>query len=161
MKYALALIDKAAKVCGSYAELSRKIDLAESTISEIRKGKRRLPPDCVPILADLLGLDVHETIDQIMIENASGTKREAALKEILGKALAAGVAAMLVFFYSADSTFAMGHSQKVTYNQSSITDRFNPVYIVLSILRRWLRRWHGSHYGSPWGLQPHTPAPSA
>lgn len=103
MKYAISLIDQAAEICGSYTALAQRLDLADSHISQLRRGKRGLPDDCVPILADILHLDVHDTIDRVLLEKAKGTKREAALREILGKAVAAGVAGLLVFSYSGDS----------------------------------------------------------
>jgi transcriptional regulator with XRE-family HTH domain len=100
MTYSIALIDKAGEKCGSFYALSKRIDLAQSTISEIRAGKRRLPADVVPLIAEVLGMDVDEAIHGVLMEHAKGTKREAVLREILGKGIAAGVAAMLVFSYS-------------------------------------------------------------
>jgi len=125
MLYSLSLIDKAAGVCGSYYKLAKHVGLAESTISEIRKGTRRLPLDCVPILADVCRVDVHDAIDRVMLEHAAGTKREQQLKEILGKVLAGGVAAAWLFSYSGSW---IGSSEAMTISALQLA----LLYIVLS-----------------------------
>jgi hypothetical protein len=100
MTYSISLIDRAGEKCGSFYALSKRIDLAQSTITEIRKGKRPLPVDVVPELAELAGVNVDDAIHQVLMERAAGTKREGVLREILGKSLVAGVAAMSLFSYS-------------------------------------------------------------
>lgn len=119
MSYSLSLIDKAKELCGSYYALAHRIDLAESTISQIRAGKRRLPPDVVPILAELIGVDVDEAIHGVLMEHAKGTKREHVLKEILGKALVAGVAGMSLISYSGDSNSDMDLTAKSNFSVNS------------------------------------------
>lgn len=143
MSYTLTLIDKAGKVCGSFYKLSKEIDMAESTISQIRKGKRPLPFDVVPILASITREDVDEAMRRVLLEQAVGTRREGALREILGKGLVAGVAAMSLFSYS-------GKSNADTGNQSKIDGRLNVTRIVLPKLGRFRRliRWAGNRLRS-------------
>ena len=57
-------------------------------------------------MADIAGENARDAYIAAGIENARGTKYEGALREVLGKALAAGVAGMLVFSYSGDSQAA-------------------------------------------------------
>lgn len=125
MTYSISLIDKAAEKCGSFYKLSKRVDLAQSTISEIRAGRRRLPADVVPLLAEVIGMDVDEAIHGVLMEHAKGTKREAVLREILGKALAAGGAAMSLSSYKSESNDS---TEKIN-NSATVV---NPLYIVSS-----------------------------
>jgi DNA-binding transcriptional regulator YdaS (Cro superfamily) len=106
MEYVKALIDKAAKVCGSDQALADKLGIARPNISLMRAGKRQVSPATAAELADIAGEDARQAAIDAVIENAKGTRREGVLREILGKALAAGVAGMLVFFYSGESISA-------------------------------------------------------
>lgn len=103
MEYTLSLIDKAGEKCGSFYQLAKIAGTYESAISSMRAGNRPVPMSLVPILAEIAGVDVHEAIDRVMIEQEKNPKRRGQLVEILGKAVAAGVAGMLVFSYSSDS----------------------------------------------------------
>ena len=103
MQYAESLIDKAIESCGSAAELARKMGIDRAEVTKLKQGKRPLSPELAAELADIAGDDAREAAIEAIIESAKGTRRESVLREILGKALAAGVAGMLVFFYSSDS----------------------------------------------------------
>ncbi len=106
MEYVQPLIDKAAKVCGSDTELAKRLGTARPNISLMRAGKRAISPETAAELADIAGEDAREAAIAAMIENAKGTRREGVLRDILGKAQAAGVAAVLAFSYSGDSMSA-------------------------------------------------------
>lgn len=106
MQYVMTLIDKAAKVCGSDSKLAERMGIHRVAISEMRAGKRAISPATAAELADIAGDDAREAAIEAIIESAKGTRRESVLREILGKALAAGVAGMLVFSYSGDSISA-------------------------------------------------------
>ncbi|MEI2747051.1 MAG: helix-turn-helix domain-containing protein [Ottowia sp.] len=106
-KSGLSLIDKAAKVCGSDAALARKLGTKPPAISEMRAGKREISPETAALLADIAHEDAREAVIQAVIErNRTGPKAET-IRAILGKGLAAGVAAVWVFSYSKGWTGAI------------------------------------------------------
>ena len=100
------LIDKASKMCGSDAELCRRAEISPALLSLMRANKRSMSPATAAVLADIAGEDAREIALDAVIESAKGTRLEKTVREILGKALAAGVAAMWLFSYSGDSAAA-------------------------------------------------------
>lgn len=106
MQQVQILIDKAAKVCGGDQQLADRLGIARPNISLMRSGKRAISPATAAELADIAGEDAREAVITAVLEGAKGTRREGTLRNILGKALAAGVAAMLVISYSDGSNFA-------------------------------------------------------
>ncbi|MBX9726051.1 MAG: helix-turn-helix domain-containing protein [Rickettsiales bacterium] len=106
MELGISLIDKASKACGSDSKLADRMGIHRVVISEMRNGKRTISPATAAELADIAGEDAREAAIAAVIESARGTRREGALREILGKALAAGVAAVWLFSYSGDSISA-------------------------------------------------------
>jgi len=65
---------------------------------------------------------------EAVLERSKGTRREGVLREILGKGLVAGVAAMSAFSYS-------GNSNADTVNQSLMDSRSNITIIVFTSTR--------------------------
>jgi DNA-binding transcriptional regulator YdaS (Cro superfamily) len=128
------LLDSAAKVCGSDAALARKLGIKREDVYQMRHG-RTITPETAAELADIAGEDAREAAIAAIMERARGTRREVRLREVLGKALVAGVAGMSVFSYNADSILGTFHTQTKT----SITTSVNPLYIVSS---RNCRRRH-------------------
>lgn len=122
------LIDKASEICGGDAALSRRMGISRALVSLMRSGDRKITPETAAELADIAGDDAREAAISALLENAKGTRREGVLREILGKALAAGVAGMLVFSYNGDSIFAT----------EKIANKLDSLYIVSS--RRIWRR---------------------
>ena len=116
------LIDKAVNVCGSAKELARRLGVAPSVISMLRKN-RTISPDTAAMLAAVAGEDAREAAIQAMIENAVGTRHGGVMREILGKGLALGVAGLLVFSYS-------GESISKSVNETARPERLNFLYIV-------------------------------
>ena len=116
------LIDKATKVCGSTNALAERMGVKPNVISMLRSG-RTITPETAAELADIAGEDAREAAIQAMIERAKGTRREGVLREILGKALAAGVAGLLVFSYSPGQT-----GEKNNANSDGVG--VNTLYIV-------------------------------
>ena len=100
------LIDRASEMCGGDSDLAEKMGIPRQNVYLMRTGKRPISPATAAELADIAGDDAREAAIEAIIESAKGTRRESVLREILGKALAAGVAGMLVFFYSGDSISA-------------------------------------------------------
>ena len=119
----VSLIDKASKVCGSDSELARRMGVHRVAIAQMKSGQRVISPETAAELADIAGEDGREAAIQTMIENAKGTRREGVLREILGKALAAGVAGLLVFSYSPGQT-----GEKNNANSDGVG--VNTLYIV-------------------------------
>lgn len=128
MQYVMTLIDKAAKVCGSDSKLAERMGIHRVAISEMRAGKRAISPATAAELADIAGDDAREAAIEAIIESAKGTRRESVLREILGKALAAGVAGMLVFSYSGDSISAM---EKIAKNDGIAGQLIHRIYSKL------------------------------
>lgn len=68
MEYGKALIDKAGKVCGSFYKLHKETGFSEPAISQIRAGKRMLPLEWVPVLAEIAGEDPRDALARVMAE---------------------------------------------------------------------------------------------
>lgn len=128
------LIDRASEVCGGDAKLARRMGVSQSVISDMRHRGRSISPVTAAELADIAGEDAREAAIAAVIESTKGTRREGAMREILGKALAVGVAGMLVFSYSGDSISS-------TEKPTTTANNCNSLYIVSTWVRRVLRRW--------------------
>lgn len=122
------LIDKASEICWGDAALARRMGISRALVSLMRSGDRKITPETAVELADIAGDDAREAAISALLENAKGTRRESVLREILGKALAAGVAGMLVFSYNDDSIFAT----------EKIATKLDSLYIASSRIR-WRR----------------------
>lgn len=107
MKSVKTLIDKAAKVCGSEAEVARRLGTSRQALSAMKHGTRETSPETAAMLADIAHEDAREAVIQAVIErNKTGPKADL-IREILGKATAAGAAAVLGFSYVAPLFSAM------------------------------------------------------
>ena len=96
------LIDRAIEKCGSVNELAKRLNVPSNVVS-MMKSKRTITPETAAELAHVAGEDARDAAIQAIIDRAKGTRREGALREILGKGLALGVAGLLVFSYSDES----------------------------------------------------------
>lgn len=76
-------------------------------ITKLKKGERPISPEIAAELADIAGEDARQAAIDAIIERNQDNRKGYLLKEILGKGLAAGVAAMSLSFYSGDSISAM------------------------------------------------------
>jgi hypothetical protein len=123
------LIDKASEVCGGDGKLAARMGVKPNVVSMLRHG-RTITPETAAELADIAGDDAREALVMAVLARAKGTRREGVLRDILGKALAAGVAAMSLFFYSADSNYATEAT-----NQGN--EKFTLLYIVEYVTRLW------------------------
>ena len=123
------LIDRASEMCGGDSALAEKMGIPRQNVYLMRTGKRPISPATAAELADIAGDDAREAAIEAIIESAKGTRRESVLREILGKALAAGVAGMLVFSYSGDS---ISTTKKIARTVDSL-------YIVYSRFINWFR----------------------
>lgn len=145
---AKTLIDNAAKMCGSEAELARRIGTSPAALSHLKHGNREMSPETAALLADIAHMDAREAVIQAVIErNKTGPKAEQ-IREILGKALAAGVAAVLVFSYADLQIFAMESAA----SELTILHIVSSSLLALMMGHALRKRRHG-------GLRPHTPSP--
>ncbi len=102
MKTEKTLIDRAAENCSSYSELAKRIGTSKQALSQMKHGTREISPETAALLADIANEDAREAVIRAVMErNKTGPKAQQ-IREILGKALAAGVAATLLFFYNAE-----------------------------------------------------------
>lgn len=124
------LIDKASKVCGGDSALAEKMGIPRQNVYLMRAGKRPISPATAAELADIAGDDAREAAIAAVIESAKGTRREGVLREILGKAIAAGVAGLLVYSYSGDSISTM----ETIAAKADTT--LNPIHRIYSMIRR-------------------------
>ncbi len=120
MQYVVELIDKASKTCGSDSALADRLGIPRQNLSHMRTGKRSISPATAAELADIAGDDAREAAIAAILESARGTRREGVLREILGKGIAAGVAALLVFSYSDGSNFNTEQSKLIAKNDLTI-----------------------------------------
>lgn len=155
------LIDKASQICGSDAELARQLKISRSLVSLMKSGDRQVTPEIATLLADIAGENARDAAIDAVIENARGTQREGVLREILGKALAAGVAGVLAFSYSGDSKTA---TEKIATNDEQASHPIHRIYWIL--IQAWRDIRHYAHRSGSrlidrltWGSLPHTPAP--
>lgn len=133
MEYGTSLIDRAAKVCGGYSALADRMGIPLPNLSLMKSGKRAISPATAAELADIAGDDAREAAIAAILEGAKGTRREGVLRDILGKALAAGVAAMLVISYSEGSNSAM---ETVAKNDAAIYLAIHRIYSKLRKIKR-------------------------
>ena len=132
------LIDKASKVCGSDTALASRMGVKVQVVSMLRNG-RTITPETAAELADIAGESVKAAVYQAMIERAAGTRREGVLKEILGKSLLAGVAAMWLFSYAPEAkaaTKGMGEGNKAVNKIYIVEDQNRSFQKSEALLRR-------------------------
>ena len=102
--------------------------ISKALISLMRSGERGITPGTAAELADIAGDDAREAAIAAVIEGAKGTRRESVLREILGKAIAAGVAGVLAFSYSGDSNSILDQSKVIAKNHLKINDSIHRIY---------------------------------
>lgn len=135
MQSGQTLIDKASNVCGSDSKLAERMGVHRVVIAEMRNGKRAISPATAAELADIAGDDAREAAIAAIIEGAKGTRRESTLRNILGKALAAGVAAMLVISYKDDS---ISTTETIAKSETPVYFSIHRIYWMLRQIKRRL-----------------------
>jgi len=129
MKLAQTLVDKAIEKCnGSPSELARRIAVYPTDISKLRAGTRPLSPEIAAELAEVAGLDARQAAIDAIIERNMANRKGPLLSAILGKGLAAGVAGMLLIFYSNDSISA---TSTMKNDSASINTSIHRIYWML------------------------------
>lgn len=79
------LVDRAAKECGTKAELAKQMGVSPTRINEWRGGHRPCPPEQVAILADIAGLVAEEWLVRATLLNSKEKPYYERLHQALGK----------------------------------------------------------------------------
>lgn len=124
MQSVVALIDKASQACGGDSALARHMGISKTLISLMRSGERGITPATAAELADIAGDDARQAAIDAIIEGAKGTRKENTLREILGKARAAGGAAMCHISYSEGSISA---TDSIATSATAIKNRIHRI----------------------------------
>lgn len=133
MESVQTLIVKASEVCGSDSALAERMGTARQNVYLMKEGKRPISPATAAELADIAGLDIDWAVKLAVLESVKGTRREAKLREILGKGLTAGAVAMLATSYS-------GAANATLANEDSGRTALDNIYIVSIRMIRKLRK---------------------
>lgn len=127
------LIDKASEICGGDAALARRMEISRALVSLMRSRDRKITTETAAELADIAGDDAREAAIAAILEGAKGTRRESVLRDILGKALAAGVAAVLVISYKDGSNFT---TETIAKTGDSVYSAIHRIYSTLRKIKR-------------------------
>lgn len=127
MLLAKFLIDKAVEMCGSQAELARRMGVYPTDITKLKSGERPLSPEVAAELADIAGEDARQAAIDAIIERNSETRKGDKLKEILGKVRAAGEAAVLGSSYSVGSIYAMEKTPINNFIMQNVSQRIHRI----------------------------------
>lgn len=95
-----ALIDAAAKACGSKAELARELGVPAQRVSDWYAGREPTPIDVRAMLAELAGRSAVSELATAALERAKGKPWYERLSVALGKSAAGAVAMWLTFAVS-------------------------------------------------------------
>lgn len=83
-------------MCSSDAELARRLEISPTLLSLMRSHDRAITTDTALKLGELLNIEARDALELAAIHNDTHGK----FRDYLGKALAAGVAAVWVFSYA-------------------------------------------------------------
>lgn len=83
-------------MCSSDAELARRLGISPTLLSLMRSHDRAITTDTALKLGEMLNMEARDALELAAIHNDVHGK----FRDYLGKALAAGVAAVLVFSYA-------------------------------------------------------------
>jgi hypothetical protein len=122
------LIDKASAVCGSDAELARRLQVGRSMVANMRAGTSHMSPAMAGELAMIAGIDPLRAIQAVMMEDLGKTPRGQKVKDAIEAGFLAFVVAICCFF--APDASARG--------SSDVQLSMNTLHIVSSW---WARMW--------------------
>lgn len=97
-----ALIDAAAKKCGSAYKLAQHIGYTRNEVSGWRNNKRACPLEAQVFMAQVVGADVDAVIHDALIEKHADTPRGEKLITALGKGLMTASGAALITASASD-----------------------------------------------------------
>lgn len=93
-----SLIDKAIKVCGSQAEVARRLNVSRVAVHEIQRGKKQMSPELAVLCAEIVGDDPYRAAALAMVENCKDQEKAERLTRAFHLPRLAGGVAMLLFF---------------------------------------------------------------
>lgn len=125
MQSGKTLIDKAVETCGSAAELARRMGIDRAEITKLKQGTRPLSPELAAEIADIAGEDARQAVIDAIIERNADGRKGALLREILGKAQAAGGAVMCHISYNDASISA---TDSIATTRKIVKDRIHRIY---------------------------------
>ena len=76
MKRVIALIDKAAKVCGNYSELAKRLSVGRSTVSMWRSEKQPIPSEHLAEMCEIVPIAGDEARQLLAISEANNPKKK-------------------------------------------------------------------------------------
>ena len=132
MTVAQTLIDKAVEMCGTAAEVARRLDIDRAEITRLRKGTRPLSPELAAEIADIAGEDARQAAIDAIIERNEKNRKGPLLREILGKDQAAGGAAMCHISYSGGLANAMDSIDIATIKTRPLIHRIYSLALQIS-----------------------------
>lgn len=127
MKYAISLLDKAAKLCGGYSALAEELDVALPNMSAVRHGKRELPEEWVPGIAAICGVDVHMALHEYRAEKFGRDHKKV---KILEKKAFSGAVVMSLISYVLGSMLMLASPE-------TGAAKLTKIYIVECLMRFW------------------------
>lgn len=140
MESVKTLIDTAIERCGSASALARRMGVDRAEITKLQKGTRPMSPELAAEIADIAGEDARQAAIDAIILRAKGTRKEQVMRDILGKALAAGVMGLLAFSYNGDSTSVTEEQKTALKTNVDIKNQQTITMIVSSRVRRFANR---------------------
>lgn len=122
------LIDKAIVMCGSAAELARRMEIDRAEITKLRKGTRPVSPELAAEIADIAGEDARQAAIDAIIERNATNRKGNLLADILGKGQAVGAAVMLDISYRGDSTI---DTATIKNDSAIVKERIHRIYQII------------------------------
>lgn len=80
------LIEKAAKIAGSYSELARLLGVKPQAVTNWRRGDKPCPFEDVALMASIAGVDPATELARALVRKNEGTPKGEKLMRALGKA---------------------------------------------------------------------------
>ena len=102
------LIDKASEICGSDAELARRMGIQRQNLGHMRAGRAPISPETIGVLCDIAHIDPHES-GRMALEAIVSHPKNASRAEVLRRAFFAGwmgLATLLGALLSPDTSAA-------------------------------------------------------
>lgn len=125
------LVDRAAKECGTKAELARQLGVSATRLNEWRGGHRACPPEQVAIIADIAGMPAEQWLVRATLLNSKGKPYEERLHRALGKWLPRTGAAIGLYLLTAALTVIPAGNEA----QATEPGLVSTMYIMLNAKR--------------------------
>lgn len=101
MQILVSLIDEAASLCGSQAELARRLQITPQFLSAIKTGKAACPTDLAGEIAIIAGKDIAPAVLDAVMDALPRTDRGKRVREAMEQAFLVGAVATFATFATA------------------------------------------------------------